>query len=98
MLNPSVTYNPNLPTRIVTFCSVTGDGPRIFACANDDLERSTEEKAAAVHFLRFELDAAGIAGVKTGNTVRMGIDHEALPYETDVAPQVAASLADDLKS
>jgi len=41
-----------------------GDNERIFAIANEDLERSTEEKTSAVHFLRFELDNASIAAAK----------------------------------
>ncbi|MEE4283734.1 MAG: DUF3501 family protein [Pseudomonadales bacterium] len=75
-----------------------GDNSKIYANANDDLERSNEEKASAVHFMRFELDAQSVADAKAGKTIAMGIDHDALPYSVDVSAETAASLAADLSS
>jgi len=74
------------------------DNNKIYANANDDLERSNEEKASAVHFMRFELDAQSKADVKAGKAISMGIDHDALPYSVDVSAETAASLAADLSS
>ncbi len=74
------------------------DGERVFAIANEDLDRSTEEKAAAVHFLRFELDASHRAQAKAGSEIRMGVDHPELPYAVTVADAVAVSLTADLSS
>ncbi|MFV2091102.1 MAG: DUF3501 family protein [Pseudomonadales bacterium] len=69
---------------------------KVFAVANEDLERSTEEKASAVHFLRFELDAAAIAGFKSGGRVRFGIDHPGLAGEVALTAAQLESLAQDL--
>lgn len=73
-----------------------GDGAKVYATANEDLQRSNDEKAAAVHFMRFELSANDIAGARAGSGIRMGIDHDALPYAVDVPASAAASLAQDL--
>ena len=75
-----------------------GDTPRSFAFANDDLERTDRNKTAAVHFLRFELDAAQIAGVRTGADVSMGIDHDELRCAVSLSKESVASLANDLAS
>ena len=49
---------------------------KVFAISNEDLERETEDKTSAVHFMRFELTAEMIAAVKKGSDVSVGIDHE----------------------
>lgn len=72
-----------------------GDRPRVFAFANDDLERSDRGKTAAVHFLRFELDAERIAGVRDGAPLRIGIDHDELRCETTLGATTVAALARD---
>lgn len=64
--------------------------------ANEDLDRSTPDKTASVHFLRFELTPAMIAAVKAGATIRAGIDHPEYRVETVVPENVRASLAADL--
>ncbi len=73
-----------------------GDGDKIFAIANEDQERSNDEKASAVHFMRFELCADDAAGVKSGSPIHMGIDHPELPYEITASNATAESLANDL--
>ena len=75
-----------------------GDNDKVYANANDDLERSNEEKASAVHFMRFELDPASITAAQNGATISMGIDHEVLPYSVEVSAETAASLAADFSS
>ncbi len=69
---------------------------RVFAAANEDMERSTDDRTAAVHFLRFELGAALIDALKAGADLAMGIDHEALPYRVEVGAQVRDALVQDL--
>ncbi len=54
---------------------VAGHG-RVFAIADEDLERENEEKTSAVHFLRFELTPAMISALRGGASVSVGIDHE----------------------
>ena len=67
----------------------------VFGVANEDMERSNEEKTAAVHFLSFELPAAAIAALRAEAALKMGIDHAALPYAVTVADAVRAALAKD---
>lgn len=69
---------------------------RVFAIANEDLDRSTEEKTSAVHFLRFELDPESVSAVKGGADIKMGIDHEAMPCEVTLADETRRSLVQDL--
>jgi hypothetical protein len=73
------------------------DQPRVYAIADEDLERETEEKTSSVHFLRFELDATSIAAAKAGSPIRMGIDLAAYPVEsTTLADNIRAALVVDL--
>jgi hypothetical protein len=73
------------------------DFARVNPIANEDLDRETEDKTAAVHFLRFELTPEMVAAVKGGAAIRMGIDHPQYQAEVTVAPGVRDSLAGDLK-
>ena len=54
---------------------VVGEHATITAIADEDLPRSNDEKTAAVHFLRFELDAAAVAGFKRGANLAFRIEH-----------------------
>ena len=69
---------------------------RIFAIANEDLDRSTDEKTSAVHFLRFELDPKSIDAVKAGADIKMGIDHDAMRCEVTLSDDTRRSLVKDL--
>lgn len=69
---------------------------RVFAHADEDLERSDETKTSAVHFLRFELAPAMREALKTGATLTLGIDHEAYRHELAGSPALCKSLASDL--
>lgn len=72
-------------------------GPRIFTIANEDLDRTNaDDKTAAVHFLRFELDPASIRLLKAGASLAMGIDHPGLPYQLDVSADTRNCLVADL--
>ena len=72
-------------------------GPdRIFAIADEDLERTTEDKTSAVHFLRFELPDGMCAALRGGAAMRFGIDHEAYRHECTIAEPSRAALAADL--
>src|ERR1700755_1016676 len=48
---------------------------RVFAIADEDLERENDEKTSAVHFLRFELTPPMIAALRGGSQLSVGIDH-----------------------
>jgi len=69
---------------------------RVFAIADEDLERENEEKTSAVHFVRFELDEAMCAALKKGAALSVGVDHPHYRAAVRVAPEVRASLAGDL--
>lgn len=70
---------------------------RVFAIADEDLERENEEKTSAVHFLRFELDQDMCRAVRYGVGVAMGVDHPAYRAEVDaLPPDSRAALAEDL--
>lgn len=77
------------------FVEVEGHA-RVYAIADEDLERDNEEKTSAVHFLRFEFSAAACAAVKAGAAVKLGCDHTNYPAHVTVAPETLASLAGDL--
>jgi len=70
---------------------------RVYAIADEDLERATEDKTSSVHFLRFELTPAMVAAVKQGAAIGMGIEHEAYSHSVHAVPEnVRRSLAADL--
>ena len=73
-----------------------GDLPRTLAFANDDLERTSRDKTAAVHFLRFELSQRQVAAVRGGQPVTFGIDHDELRCQATLTAESVASLTADL--
>jgi hypothetical protein len=71
---------------------------RVFAIADEDLERENEQKTSAVHFLRFELAAPMIASLRGGAALGIGVDHAYYRHEVaPVPPAVQRSLIADLK-
>ena len=78
------------------FVEVEGHG-RVYAIADEDLDRETEEKTSAVHFVRFELTQPMCAAVKAGAGVKLGCDHTHYPSHIEIAADTLASLAGDLK-
>ncbi len=69
---------------------------RVFAYADEDLERSDDTKTSAVHFLRFELDAGMREALKRGAPLKLGVDHEHYSHELDSPAELRKSLAADL--
>jgi hypothetical protein len=69
---------------------------RVFAHADEDIDRSDDTKTSAVHFLRFELDAAMRAALKSGAALTLGIDHEHYRKEIVGSTELRQSLATDL--
>ncbi len=69
---------------------------KVYPIANEDLERETEDKTSAVHFLRFELTPPMIAAAKAGAALRAGIDHDLYRESVIVPPAVRDSLVADL--
>ncbi len=74
-----------------------GEFEKIYAIADEDLERETEDKTSSVHFLRFELDGQMIQAAKAGATIAVGIDHPEYQASIDPLPEESRqSLAADL--
>jgi hypothetical protein len=70
---------------------------RVFAIADEDLERDTEEKTSSVHFLRFELSGKMIADLKAGASLGIGIDHDNYRYQVEpVTTAIRDALVADL--
>jgi hypothetical protein len=78
------------------FVEVEGQA-RVYAIADEDMDRENDEKTSAVHFVRFELTPAMCAAVKAGAGVKLGCDHTHYPAHQSIAPETLASLAGDLK-
>ena len=72
------------------------DGEKIYAIANEDMERTRDEKAAAVHFTRFELSAENVSDLKNGRPLKMGIDHSSIPCTINVEGATRDALMSDL--
>jgi hypothetical protein len=74
-----------------------GDFERVFAIADEDLERADEEKTSAVHFLRFELPQEQVAALRSGAELAAGIDHDSYTVEISPLPEnIRNSLLGDL--
>jgi hypothetical protein len=71
--------------------------PRVYAIADEDLDRENDEKTSAVHFLRFEFTRSMVDAIKAGAGVKLGCDHTNYPAHVQIAPETLASLAGDLK-
>ena len=78
------------------FVEVEGHA-RVYAIADEDLERETAEKTSAVHFVRFEFNAAQREAIRAGAGVKIGCDHTNYPVHLSVSPETLASLAGDLR-
>ena len=72
------------------------DGEKIYAIANEDMDRTRDEKAAAVHFTRFELSAENVVDLKNGKPLTMGIDHQSIPCAIPIEGVTRNALLADL--
>ena len=72
---------------------------RVYAIADEDMDRSNDEKTSAVHFLRFELTPPMIAAMRADSDLAIGVAHPAYAAQIDRVPlAVRSSLAGDLRS
>jgi len=79
----------------LVWVQVDGFGP-VPAISNEDLERSTEEKTSAVHFMRFELDAEMITALREGADLVMGVDHRHYQHQVKITSEIKEALLADL--
>lgn len=78
------------------FVEVEGQ-PRVYAIADEDLDRENEEKTSAVHFVRFEFTKDMRDAIRAGACVKLGCDHKNYPTHVTIGPETLASLAGDMK-
>jgi len=78
------------------FVEVEGHA-RVYAIADEDLDRENDEKTSSVHFVRFELPPTARAAVRAGAGVRLGCDHANYPAHVSITPETLSSLAGDLR-
>ena len=78
------------------FVEVEGQA-RVYAIADEDMDRENAEKTSAVHFVRFELSPAMCVAVKAGAGVKLGCDHTHYPAHVTIPAETLASLASDLR-
>jgi hypothetical protein len=70
---------------------------RVFAIADEDMERTNDEKTSAVHFLRFELSPSMVQAMKSGASLSIGVDHDNYRHVQSPLPApIRDSLARDL--
>ncbi|MGH8505641.1 MAG: DUF3501 family protein [Stenotrophobium sp.] len=69
---------------------------KVPAIADEDMERSNEQKTSAVHFLRFELQPAMIKALRNGAALQFGVDHPQYRQAQAVSDTVRAALLADL--
>jgi len=69
---------------------------RVYAIADEDLERANSEKTSSVHFSRFEFTTDMIAAIKNGAAIAIGSDHPNYNYRVDeIDPETQGSLIED---
>jgi hypothetical protein len=73
-----------------------GSHNKVFAIADEDLEREDETKTSAVHYLRYEFSPSMINDWKNDSSIVMGIDHENYQSsETIISYDISSSLSGD---
>jgi hypothetical protein len=79
------------------FVEVEGHA-RVYAIADEDLDRENAEKTSSVHFVRFEFAKPMREAVLAGAAVKLGCDHRNYPAHLQIPPETLASLAGDLRA
>jgi hypothetical protein len=79
------------------FVEVEGQA-RVYAIADEDLDRENDEKTSAVHFVRFEFSKAARGALLAGAGAKLGCDHTQYPAHVQIGPETLASLAGDLRA
>jgi len=73
-----------------------GNHERVWAIADEDMDRTNDEKTSAVHFLRFEFTPLMISAAKEGAAIAVGIDHDAYRLQVDrLPPEIHQALEKD---
>ena len=78
------------------FVEVEGHA-RVYAIADEDLDRENADKTSAVHFVRFEFGPLAREAVRAGAAVKLGCYPAHYPSHVQIVPETLASLAGDLR-
>ena len=78
------------------FVEVEGHA-RVYAIADEDLDRENAEKTSSVHFVRFQFPKAAREAILAGANVKLGCDHTNYPQHVTISADALASLAGDLR-
>ena len=78
------------------FVEVEGHA-RVYAIADEDLDRENDEKTSSVHFVRFEFSPAQCEAIRAGAQVKIGCDHTNYPAHLTLSAETLAALAGDLR-
>ncbi|MFV2060595.1 MAG: DUF3501 family protein [Gammaproteobacteria bacterium] len=68
---------------------------KVFAIADEDMERDNAEKTSAVHFMRFEFSDEMTNAAKNGADIIIGSDHQNLKVSNTITPEIRQSLVSD---
>jgi len=72
------------------------DMDKVYAIANEDIQRSTDEKTSAVHFMRFELTAGMKRALSVGDPLKFGVEHDLYRYQVTLNDATRRALLQDL--
>lgn len=70
--------------------------PKVYAIADEDLDRENEEKTSAVHFVRFQFSPAIVSAIKSGASVKLGCDHANYTMNVVISDDTLQALKLDL--
>jgi hypothetical protein len=69
---------------------------KVWAIADEDLDRETDQKTSSVHFLRFELDKRSVTALKAGSALQLGVDHPSYRAALHLTDETRDALVKDL--
>lgn len=70
--------------------------PKVYAIADEDLDRENEEKTSAVHFVRFQFSPSIVSAIKSGASVKLGCDHANYTMNVVISDDTLQALKLDL--
>lgn len=69
---------------------------KVWAIADEDMDRANDSKTSSVHFMRFELNDDMIAALKEGAALTIGVEHSVYSYQIGIEGETRTSLLNDL--
>jgi len=75
-----------------------GNHDKVFAICNEDMDRETDVKTSAVHFMRFEFDQSMVVDFDSAVPVKVGVSHPHYNYEISLTAEVQDALKKDFNS